>query len=72
MGEIAKFGANLSDAHVARVDLERDRLAFERERMEFDHEERIQDREERCIERLKSQKLGLDKLELMIAVFTDK
>ena len=52
-GEMERFGAHLRDADLARIELEREKLALERERSEAYRAEREREREERREEREK-------------------
>lgn len=64
------LGAHLREAYLARVDLERDRLAFERNKLLCKREKkRIIEREERQFERREARKLEINNFKLMIAAF---
>ena len=69
-GEMERFGAHLRDADLARIELEREKLAFKRGRSEADRAER--EREERREEREKMQELELIEYKLLIGALNKK
>lgn len=71
-GEMERFALHLRDAGLARVEVDRNRLNFERDRLEFESSERERDRIERRRELEVSQKIELEKFNLMIEAFSKK
>ena len=71
-GEMERFGAHLLDKDLARIELEREKLASERERSEAKRAERERERKERREEREKMQETELVKYKLLIEVLNKK